>query len=364
LNSVPDNNSPKDDFERVFDEFVATARDGENPCVKKFRIDYPHFETEIEEHFPGFVLANKLASGKARNVDLEIELPFRLGKYELREEIGRGGMGVVYHAVHLELGTDSAIKVMACDSQGAANRTLRFKQEAKIVSSLHHRCIVPLLDYGFSDDLLYFVMRKIDGITFEQFFNQQHDGSAGLRSDWKLLASLFAEIAGGLEYIHQQGLIHRDIKPGNLLIDRESRVWISDFGLSKCIDSTRSGNITTGIVGTPKYIAPERTCGAHDKRSDIYSLGVTMFEAFSGIGAWSAECRKFECVDELLLPNLRRINPAIPKLLSKIVSKACMPRPSERYQTAGALAEDLRDFALSSNQGIVNRLLMKLGRKS
>ena len=293
--------SPISDFERVVVDFMERVRTNDAPSIEEYEVNYPQFAEDIRSQFPGIMLAEKLANKTSWHEERQIALPYKLGQFELVEEIGRGGMGVVYKAHHLDLDADFAVKLIKTKGkQTDPKRAQRFRQEAKLISSLHHRCVVPLVDFGNADGNLYFAMRLIEGVTFRDLMynwsaDETSDGQTfcQLRDNWALLASLFSEIADALHYIHGNNLIHRDVKPSNLMIDKDSRVWISDFGLSTSLETDWDRVTTSGIAGTPRYLPPECIRGNHDQKSDIYSLGVTMFEMLSGVEAFGAECQRF-----------------------------------------------------------------------
>ena len=344
-------------------DFMERVRTNDAPSIEEYQTNYPQFAEDIRSQFPGIMLAEKLANKTKWHEERQIALPFKLGQFELVEEIGRGGMGVVYKAHHLDLDADFAVKLIKTEGKQAdPKRAQRFRQEAKLISSLHHRCIVPLVDFGNADGNLYFAMRLIEGITFrELMYNWSTDEASNdqmfrqLRNNWTLLASLFSEIADALHYIHGNNLIHRDVKPSNLMIDEDSRVWISDFGLSTSLGTDWDRVTTSGVAGTPRYFPPECIRGNHDQRSDIYSLGVTMFEMLSGVEAFGAECQRFG--NRLSLPSIRQVNQGVPRPLARIVDKACRANPCDRFQSAQEMAILLRNFALGVRSNFFKRVL-------
>ncbi len=370
MNIISTNDDNECGFEEIAEQFLWDLRCGSSPTIESFIQRYPTFEVEIRQHFPGLVLGEKLAAHKTGFSKIDLPLPFSIGRYELLSEIGRGGMGVVYNAIHAELEKEFAVKVVLHDKPDAAKRVKRFKQEAQAISSLHHPCIVPLVDFGNQENLFYIVMRKIDGLTFRQLVDTRYsDASAKTTADdseWKLMASLFSEIADALHHVHQRGLVHRDIKPNNLLIDQESRVWITDFGLAKLSEESSVLSTTTGLVGTPRYIAPESTRGGGiaDARSDVYSLGVTMFETFSGITPRNQESVTSNGNGKFSIPDLRTRTKDIPAALNGIVSRSCQFDPENRYQNAAELAEDLRRFALRDDRSLLRRLKSIFGSRN
>lgn len=344
------NGSP--DFDKIADEFVAALRGGKSPTVKSFSQKYPAFASAIDVHFPGLLFAEKMR-GTSQYSRLRLPSGYRFGKYQIDEEIGRGGMGVVYNAIRADLESEFAIKVISvedgstggrgCDRQ----RLMRFQREAQIVAKIHHPNIIPLIDFGCEDGLLFLVMRKIVGVTFSDLFLSS--GASGdvsqIKNDWRLLAILFHEIAKTLSYIHENGLLHQDVKPCNLMLDESSRVWLADFGLARLAESSLEQQESNHPIGTVGYIAPELATGPGDVRSDVYSLGVTMFEVLTGIQAKEIQLHQRLTGKHFALPDPRELNSKIPNKLARIVMKAVQESVADRYQTARNLAKELDDFA-------------------
>ena len=323
-------------------------RCGTAPSIEEFAAQHPSLADKIRCHFPGLVAVEKLSGHTPSQSRLNLSLPTQIGNFELVEEIGRGGMAVVYRAKHTKLAREFAVKVMSKDTANSRRSAERFQLEAQVISKLHHPAIVPLFDFGSHDNLYFIAMRMINGLTFNQIFAQWQSPEPSeldaLKGNWRVLAGFFHEISMALNHVHESGLYHRDIKPSNLMVDADSRVWIADFGLAKLGKSDTSVDEPTDLVGTPRYIAPEAIENSADERSDIFSLGVTMFEMFSGVSAWG---KKFRSLSRLeALPDLREVDKQIPKALAMIVSKATNLEPADRYQTAKQLAHDLKAFAI------------------
>ncbi len=258
-----------------------------------------------------------------------------LGGYRLDEPIGQGGMGSVFRATQLSLGRSVAVKVLAPELSGRDQMVSRFKREIKTLTSLSHPNIVALLDGGFDSDkgLYYYVMELIDGVTVRDVI----DGG-GLEPAKALL--MVPKICDALEYAHQMGVVHRDVKPANILLDREGRVKIADFGLSRLIEEKEDeGRITRTqqVMGTVEYMAPEQREGAKhiDHRADIYSLGVVFYELLTGelpIGRFDPPSKKVE-VDV-------RLDDVVLRVLAK--------DPQRRYQRASEVAVDVRSLESDS----------------
>lgn len=343
------------DFECITKEFVDAIRSGKSPTVESFSKKYSAHASSINVHFPGIILAEKMR-GQNQFSNLQLSPGYMLGNYLIEQEIGRGGMGVVYNAIRTDLESEFAIKVVS--AEGASPKSiLRFQREAQIVARMHHPSIVPLVDFGHQDGYLYLVMRKVVGITFSNLFLGSRSAAdmSRVNNDWRLLAILFQEIAKALSSIHESGFLHRDVKPCNLMLDETSRVWVTDFGLAQLANSTLTHDEPEQPVGTLGYIAPELAWGQCDVRSDIYSLGVTMFEVLAGVRSKDIQMRDRLSGINFRLPDLRELNSNIPSKLARIVKKATHPRPENRYPSADSLAKNLVDFA--RKRSILSRML-------
>ena len=283
----------------------------------------------------------------------------RLGSYALRREIGRGGMGVVYEAYHKALDRRVALKVLAPHLAAAPRRVERFRREAAASARLRHPGIVPVFEVGEDDGTFWYAMEFVDGPSLGQVLahtrESASDGavqmpSLGIVAGSSLpaeAAELVAQVAEALEHAHQNGIIHRDVKPQNILI-RDGTALLVDFGLAKDLDKesiSRSGD----FAGTPHYMSPEQTLAKRapvDSRTDVYSLGVVLYEMLTGQrpfeGESSQEVLFRISFREAVAP--RRINPEIPRDLETICLKAIEKSPERRYATAADLALDLRRF--------------------
>jgi serine/threonine protein kinase len=279
--------------------------------------------------------------------------------FEIVREIGQGGMGVVYEATELSLGRRAALKVLTAP-RATTIAVERFRREARAAAKLHHTNIVPVFGVGEDDGQLFYVMQFIDGESLSQVFNRlatrqtatdatkmssrlsEVSGPAHFRA----IAGIGQKVAEALAYAHNQGILHRDIKPANLLLDARGSVWITDFGLAKSFEGEDGLTRTGDIVGTIRYMAPERFEGHSEPRSDVYALGVTLYELLTlrPLFAESSHAKLIERVvhDEPIAP--RRIDRRIPHDLETIVRKAMAKEPEARYASAEALTDDLRRF--------------------
>lgn len=263
--------------------------------------------------------------------------------FEVLGELGRGGMGVVYEAKQLSLDRIVALKVLPF---GAVDpRTVkRFLREADTVAALAHPGIVPIYAVGVHNGLNWFAMQRIDGCPLSQWFAVAtfESRAATLRE----VVRVGIEAADALEHAHQRGVIHRDVKPGNLLIDTTGNVWLTDFGLARR-DVDVTATVTGAMLGTPRYMSAEQISGCDkevDARTDIYSLGATLYEMATGRPPFMSES-PLELLtqirrDEPTSP--RQIDPMIPRPLELVILKCLDKERDRRYASAADLAEDLK----------------------
>ena len=273
----------------------------------------------------------------------EIDVPdaeWRIGNYQILEEIGRGGMGVIYRACQRHSRRIVALKRMLGYHADARETLTRFRREAEAAASLDHPNILPIYEVSESDDgLPFFSMKFAPGGSLQQT-------APALRNESRQSVALIAKVARAVEYAHGKGILHRDLKPGNILLDGRGEPLVSDFGLAKWLDTSTDLTRTLTIFGTPGYIAPEQ---ARDSRarltpaSDVYSLGAILFDLFTGRPPFLGEhaLAVIQQASEKPAPKLRSLAPALDRDLETICAK-CLEREREaRYQSAGALADDL-----------------------
>jgi serine/threonine protein kinase len=265
------------------------------------------------------------------------------GRYEIVTELGKGAMGVVYRANDPLLSRTVAIKtvIMSSDPQEMAEYEARFNQEAKAAGGLNHPHIVTVYDIGRSGNVAFMAMEFLDGVELRALMKT---GSpvAPARA-----VEIAAQVAEGLAYAHQHGVVHRDVKPANIMILAGDVAKITDFGIARM----RSAEVKTqtGVVlGSPRYMSPEQVAGKRaEPRSDIFSLGVILYEMLTGKPAFTGEdvTSVMYQILNVVPPQPSSINPAVPALLDFIVAKALAKTVEDRYQDAGELARDLRDGA-------------------
>jgi serine/threonine protein kinase len=269
-----------------------------------------------------------------------------LGKYELLKRVGRGGMAYVYKAHQPTIDRFVAVKVLHSHLAEDAEFLERFKREAKGLGNLRHPHIVNVIDFDVDDGWYYMVMDFIEGETLETVLN--HRGI--LRVDEAL--RLTAQLAGALAYAHENSRIHRDIKPGNVMFadDAQQHAVITDFGLTRLLDNATM-TLSGTIAGTPAYMSPEAAQGQKvDGRSDIYSLGVMLYEMVTGQRPFSGET-PLSVIMKLVvepLPPALSVNPELPVAVDEILNKAMAKLPEDRYQSAAEMRQAILDCGLEN----------------
>jgi tetratricopeptide (TPR) repeat protein len=367
---------------QVADEFLARQKRGEQPDVEEYAARYPQFATAVREVLTALrVIGLSAASGSAP-ADGEPATGL-LGDFRILREVGRGGMGVVYEAEQLSLGRRVALKVLPLAGALDPRHLQRFHNEARAAACLHHPSIAPVYAVGCERGVHYYAMQFIDGLTLAQFLDRQRQGREAAKpgepttasapapvpaapsaetapqareTEWaprdaayfRRVADWGIQAAEALEHAHQLGIVHRDIKPGNLMLDGPGKLWITDFGLAR-MGADTGLTLTGDLVGTLRYMSPEQALAKRvviDHRTDIYSLGVTLYELLALRPVFDGNDRQ-ELLRQIACEEPRpprRWTKAIPAELETIVLKALEKNPAERYATAQELADDLRNF--------------------
>src|SRR5437762_6447214 len=300
----------------------------------------------------GFCLVCLLYSGIGADADnsetlesvlAEIDVrdaDWRLGNYQILEEIGRGGMGVIYRARQRHSRRIVALKRILSYHADSQETLARFRREAQAAASLDHPNILPIYEVSECDDGLPFFSMKFAG------GGSLLDAAPALRNEPRRSVALVARVARAVQYAHGQGILHRDLKPGNVLLDGRGEPLVSDFGLAKWLDSSSHLTRTLTIFGTPGYIAPEQVNGSSaglGPASDIYSLGAILFDLLTGRPPFLGEhaLKVIQQAGEKPAPKLRTLVPGLDRDLETICAKCLEREPGARYRSAGALAEDL-----------------------
>src|SRR5262249_19560367 len=263
---------------------------------------------------------------------------WRLGSYELIRPLGEGGMAQVYLARDVRLGREVAVKVLDVRLAERPGFGDRFLREARVAAALDHPNIVPLYDFGHSDQFLYLVMPYVSGGSLQD---------ALPRAPFALgeVVKYGAQAADALDYAHQQGVVHRDVKPANMLVHADGRLMLSDFGLAKILDGSPLPAARAGRpdAGTPAYMAPEQVEGRTDERSDIYALGVVLYLLLTGHLPFSGPTSSAVMEAQLYrLPAPPRVlNSQVTPAMQEVVLRALAKHPQDRFQRAGELGAAL-----------------------
>jgi hypothetical protein len=329
-------------------------------------IEHPEFVAELAEFFAGREQLERLAAplrlpaqvrerqnaiGEAPTItgNKEVSLvslpdsaPHSFGDYELLEELGRGGMGVVYRARQKSLNRVVALKMILAGELASADHVQRFQTEAAAAAQLDHPHIVPIYHVGEHDGRQYFSMKLVEGGSLE-------DKLGGEPMPVREAARLVATLARAVHYAHERGILHRDLKPANVLLDAIGQPYVTDFGLAKQVAGGPRLTATGDVLGTPSYMPPEQASGSRGKlspASDVYSLGALLYECLTGQPPFRASTP----LDTLLLvldqePVPPRLyNPRIDAEVQTICLKCLEKEPEKRYASAAALADDLSRY--------------------
>ncbi len=407
--SVPDADRRYMLFGEIAEEIKHHLEQGREPDVESLVVAHPELELSIRQLIPALHVLHNGAESVAQSPDTasaESLLPpaRRLGDYHIVRQIGHGGMGIVFEAEQVSLRRRVAVKMLPLSAAWDDHRLRRFQNEAQAAARLHHQNIVPVYTIGCQQGVHYFAMQYLDGRTLAEIIAEMRQtargdgsclaqplaggdsqattcradqlpgcewpadgagacdrpsesgadgsrstgGSRPTRRFLRYVAELGIQAARGLEHAHQHQVIHRDIKPSNLLVEPSGHLWITDFGVAQ-FPGDEELTITGDVVGTARYMSPEQTrpqSVAVDHRSDIYSLGVTLYELLTlqpAIGGRTYE-EIMRQIDQYEPRRPRRINRSIPVDLETIVLKAMAKDPAARYASARHMADDLQRY--------------------
>ncbi|QDT74622.1 serine/threonine-protein kinase [Lacipirellula limnantheis] len=374
----------------VLDEYMSELEStGLPPDVERLAVEHPDLAEELRSYADSLQVLHQMTTGlRPESAQPQASAATgrakRLGDYEIIREVGRGGMGVVYEARQLSLNRLVALKVLPFAAMLDERQIARFRTEAQAAAQLHHPNIVPVHAVGQERGVHYFAMQFIAGQSLEHAIDElrgyampadptisysrasaavkvaERERDTAIDSAFSTrvsthsrtychsVARLMLQAADAVDHAHQLGVIHRDVKPSNLLLDRSGKLWITDFGLAR-IQSDSGVTISGDIVGTIRYMSPEQAAGNSalvDARTDVYALGATLYELLTlrpaHVGSGRQEIlRQIEAVEPA---SPRSLNPSVPFDLETITLRALAKARDERYPTARALAEDLRRF--------------------
>lgn len=270
-------------------------------------------------------------------------------RYEILEKVGTGGMADVYKSKDHTLNRYVAVKVLKQEFSENANFVSKFRVEAQAAAGLMHPNIVNVYDVGEEKGIYYIVMELVDGITLKNYIAKRG------RIGYKEAVTIALQVSMGLEAAHRNHIIHRDIKPQNIIISREGKVKVTDFGIAK---AATSDTITSNVMGSVHYTSPEQARGGFsDEKSDVYSLGVTLYEMLTGEVPFDGETTVAIAIRHIqeAMPSPRSINPDIPYSVDQIVLKCCEKSPDRRYQNMQELAVDLKKSISDPDGDFVKR---------
>ncbi|MDF1838240.1 MAG: serine/threonine-protein kinase, partial [Planctomycetota bacterium] len=336
----------------LLDQILDRLRSGESPDAESLAAEFPGLADEIPQlvRLVGFVHGASQEIQPMHDLDGQLALGLQptAGEYLVEELISRGGMGAVYRARHGELDRPVAIKLLESDRAKGSQGRARFQREARNASLLSHGHIVPIYSVGEYQGTPYYAMAFVNGPTLAQIARERSNSKQPLDAAFLRKATGWVrDIATALAHAHGHGVIHRDVEPSNILTDTAGTAYLADFGLARAVSDvtlTQPGR----LVGTLRYMSPEqaRGGGALDERTDVYSLGATLYGLLAGQPMFDKTERE-ALLHQILAgdpPALRKRQPTIPADLATIVHKAVAKRPEDRYQSATLLAQDLDNF--------------------
>ena len=339
----------------ILDEYLQGLEQGQPIEPDELLARHPDVADRLRGYLSGLRLFHHAVAERAAGVASgEPKLRGQLGDFRLVREIGRGGMGVVYEGVQVSLGRRVALKVLPASIAIQETQIARFKNEAQAAAQIDHPNIVPVFAIGQERGIHYFAMQLIGGQSLGQLLEElRQDAKRGDHTAKSLghvqnVARVGAQVAAALHAAHEIGVVHRDVKPSNLLLDEKGKAWITDFGVARC--RTAGGLTETGqAVGTMAYMSPEQAGGNPalvDQRTDIFSLGVTLYElaTLRHPGEAAHDAATTFAIEQSHWRRPRLWNPAIPADFENIVQKAIAEEREDRYSTARELAEDLERF--------------------
>jgi tetratricopeptide (TPR) repeat protein len=330
------------------DEFLDQLDRGEQPDLESFAERYPQIAGVLPQILPVLCTFQEVETRSTGPLAVLDEMRI-LGDFRIVRELGRGGMGIVYEAEQISLSRMVALKVLPVNSGLGPKPLARFQIEAQVAALLNHPHIVPIFAIGCDQGVHYYAMRLIEGPSLAELLRERgsHRGRGGGGFPPQEAARLAIQAAEALEVAHGAGILHRDIKPGNLLLDQRGHLWVTDFGLAR-LQGVSDLTLTGELLGTLRYMSPEQAEGGRilDARTDVYALGATLYELLTGLPAFDAADREdlLRRISTVAPVPPRRHDATIPLDLETIVLKAICKEPDHRYATASELAKDLGRF--------------------
>ncbi|QDT39264.1 serine/threonine-protein kinase [Stratiformator vulcanicus] len=384
-------------MEKLASRFMEELRSGRKPSVQSYAAAHPRFADEIRRTFPvlaaleGLKLNEESTWLKRGFADLEVD---RLGGCDIIGEVARGGMGIVFEGLEKSSGRRVAVKLLPWRVDSVPQVREAFEREARLASQLRHSNIVPIYGFGEHEGYCYYTMRYVDGVSLDRLIERlkeregvvyaeeisraRDDRSEGAaspaksspasniingetksdpvtsyrhlkRKSYRKFARIGIQVARALHAAHERGVLHNDVKPGNVLIGADGKVWVTDFGVATAARTGSEGvdEEHESYAGTLRYMAPERFRGKSDRRGDIYALGATLYELVTRRPIFDAKSRS-AMVDRIanvipVQPSV--IDPEFPIDFESIIAKAIAKRPEDRYATAGEMGADLLAFS-------------------
>ncbi len=358
MSDDPDSVDNRDPLERLAEEFLERLRAGEHPSIDEYAKRHPDMAQSIRELLPAMVKIEQLGATPPAEEGVSAEratAPVTIGPYRILRELCAGGMGVVYLAEDSRLSRRVALKVLTPSLTASAQLLLRFRREAEIASKLDHPSICAVYEAGESDGVAWIAMRYIEGETLAQWIARRRAAESGVtRDDVAAVLRWTEEAARALHEAHEAGLVHRDVKPGNVMIERGTdeqggRAVVLDFGLARPTESAGDATVTQpgALLGTPAYMSPEQILAERfrlDRRTDVYSLGVALYEALTLRLPFEAAThgQLLQAILTSQPDSPRRLNPTVGSDLRVVVETAMDRERERRYATAADFAEDLR----------------------
>ncbi len=355
MSSGPTNSSePDEQWGEVLVACLKAIDDGKVPDRQALLVQYPNFAGELEQFFAEHDYFGRLAAPLRPLVQaVQGVAPRAFGDYEELEEIGQGGMGVVYQARQRSLNRRIALKMIGAGRWAKPAEIQRFRNEAEMVAHLDHPHIVPIYEVGEHEGQLYFSMKLLEHGSLTA-----HRGR--FAGDLRLAARLLATVARAVHYAHQRGILHRDLKPSNILLDADGRPYVTDFGLAKRVELDTGLTLTGYPLGTPGYMAPEQAAPAPRAGSplgerlglsattatDVYGLGAILYWLLTGRPPFEGHSvlQTLEQVREQEPVPPSRSNPRVDRDLQTICLLCLLKEPQRRYGSGEALAEDLERY--------------------